>query len=233
MATHLDLEEQEQLDELKHFWKTYGNLITWVLIAVSGTFAAWNAYQYWDRSQSVQAVLMFDEVERSAVAGDLPRLERSISDMKEKFAGTSYAQQAVLLDAKVFFEKDKLDAAKASLVWVGEKSSDAGYSAIARLRLASLLISQKAYDDALKQLAGSFPKDFDALVADHKGDALSLQQKKSEAIAEYEKAYSLFDGQSEYRRLVEVKLIALGVDPLTDKNQAVNQISATPSGDKK
>jgi hypothetical protein len=29
MAKHLDLEEQEQLDQLKHFWKQYGNLITW------------------------------------------------------------------------------------------------------------------------------------------------------------------------------------------------------------
>ena len=36
MAAHLDLEEQEQLDELKHFWKTYGNLITWALIVVLG-----------------------------------------------------------------------------------------------------------------------------------------------------------------------------------------------------
>jgi hypothetical protein len=34
MAKHLDLEEQEQLDQLKHFWNQYGNLITWVLIAV-------------------------------------------------------------------------------------------------------------------------------------------------------------------------------------------------------
>jgi len=50
MAQHLDLEEQEQLDELKHFWKQYGNLITWALIAVLSAFAAWNGYQYWQRS---------------------------------------------------------------------------------------------------------------------------------------------------------------------------------------
>ena len=36
MASHLDLEEQEQLDQLKHFWKQYGNLITWVLVLVLG-----------------------------------------------------------------------------------------------------------------------------------------------------------------------------------------------------
>jgi predicted negative regulator of RcsB-dependent stress response len=34
MASHLDLEEQEQLDDLKHFWSKYGPLLTWMLIAV-------------------------------------------------------------------------------------------------------------------------------------------------------------------------------------------------------
>ena len=54
MANHLDLEEQEQLDQFKHFWKQYGNAITWVLIAVLGSFAAWNGYQWWNKRQAEQ-----------------------------------------------------------------------------------------------------------------------------------------------------------------------------------
>jgi hypothetical protein len=42
---------------------------------------------------------------------------------------------------------------------------------------------------------------------------LAAQGKKAEAKAEYQKAYKEFDERSEYRRLVEVKLNALGVDP--------------------
>jgi hypothetical protein len=42
---------------------------------------------------------------------------------------------------------------------------------------------------------------------------LQLQGKKAEAKAEYTKAYQGLDEQSEYRRLLEVKLTALGVDP--------------------
>ena len=99
MATHLDLEEQEQLDQLKHFWKQYGNLISGVLTAVLLAFAAWNGYQYWQRSQATQAAAMYDEVERAAQAGDMPRLERAASDMRDKFGGTTYAQQAALLSA--------------------------------------------------------------------------------------------------------------------------------------
>jgi predicted negative regulator of RcsB-dependent stress response len=213
MAKHLDLEEQEQLDEIKHFWKEYGNLITWVLIAVFGAIAAWNGYQYWQRTQAVQAAALYDEVERAAQAGDTARVERAFSDMKDKFGSTTYAQQAGMLAAKVLVEKGNTDAAKAALAWVAEKSSDEGYQAVARLRLAGVLAQAKAYDEALKQLSGDFPKSFDGLVADRRGDIYNLQGKKAEAKAQYIKAYKSSDERSEYRRLIEVKLSALGVDP--------------------
>ncbi|MBH2009724.1 MAG: tetratricopeptide repeat protein [Xanthomonadaceae bacterium] len=213
MAQHLDLEEQEQLDELKHFWKQYGNLITWALIVVLGAFAAWNGYQYWQRSQAAQASVMFDEIERAVQSGDTGRIDRALADMKERFGSTAYAQQAGLLAAKVHYDKGNADAARAALTWVADKAADPGYQAVAKLRLAGILLEKKAYDEALQQVSGAFPKDFSGLVADRRGDILMAQGKKTEAKAEYEKAYKALDERAEYRRLVEVKLNALGVDP--------------------
>jgi len=112
MAKALDLEEQEQLDQIKHFWKKYGNLISWVLIVVLGSYAAWNGYQYWQRDQAAKAAVLFDEVERAVTAGDVVRVERSFADMKEKFGGTQYAHQAALLAAKALQAKDKAEAAR-------------------------------------------------------------------------------------------------------------------------
>lgn len=213
MAQHLDLEEQEQLDELKHFWKQYGNLLTWALIVILGAFAAWNGYQYWQRSQAAQASVMYDEMDRAVKAGDMARIERALVDMKERFGSTTYAQQAGLLAAKAYYDKGNVDAARAALGWVAEKAADPGYQAVAKLRLAGILLEKKSYDEALQQLSGSFSKDFSALVADRRGDILLAQRKKAEAKAEYEKAYKAFDERAEYRRLVEFKLNALGVDP--------------------
>ena len=223
MANNLDLEEQEQLDQLKHFWKQYGNLITWALILVLGAFAGWNLYQRWQQSQASQAAALYDEVERVAKAGDVAKLDRAMSDMKDKFPGTTYAQQAALLSAKVYFEGGKIEQAKASLNWVAEKSPDEGYRAIARLRLAAVLMESKTYEDALKQLNGTFPVEFAALVADRKGDIFSLQGKRSEARAEYEKAFKTFGERADYRRLVEVKLNALGVNPREDGTVAATE----------
>lgn len=221
---HLDLEEQEQLDQLKHFWQQYGNLITWVLTGVLAAYAGWNLYQYWQRDQAVQAAAMYDEVERIARLKDTDKLERALGDMKDKFGATTYAVQAGLLAARVYSEAGKSDAAKGALAWVTEKSSDEGYQAIARLRLAALQIEAKEFDAALKQLSATFPAEFVALAADRRGDLYLAQDQKAQAVAEYRKAYQGLDAQNDYRRLVDVKLAALGVTPQAD---------AAPAGDKK
>jgi len=212
MANQLDLEEQEQLDQIKHFWKQYGNAITWLLIVVMGAFASWNFYNYWQRSQAQQAAALFDEVDRAVLASDAARMDRVFSDMKDKFGGTAYAQQAGLLVARQYITLEKPDAAKAALAWVAEQSSDTGYQALARLRLAAISMESNNFEEALKLLSMSYPASFEALVADRKGDVLVLQGDKAKAVTEYEKAYRLFDARTEYRRLVEVKLNALGVD---------------------
>jgi predicted negative regulator of RcsB-dependent stress response len=212
MAKHLDLEEQEQLDQLKHFWKQYGGLITWALIAILGAFAAWNGYQYWERSQSTQAAALFEEVEKAVRSGDVQKTERAFSDMKERFASTTYAHQAGLLAAKTFYAADKVDLAKSALTWVAQTSNDKGYASLAMLRLSAILIDAKAYDEALKLLSADVAPEFAALAADRRGDIYAIQEKKAEAKAEYQKAFLALDERAEYRRLVEVKLHALGGD---------------------
>ncbi|RYF31738.1 MAG: tetratricopeptide repeat protein [Comamonadaceae bacterium] len=213
MANHLDLEEQEQLDQLKHFWNTWGTLISSVLIVVAGSLAAWNGYQYWQNRQAGQAAALFDAVDVAARAGDQARVTQAFGDLKAKYAGTTQAAQAGLTLAKISVDAGNADAAKESLGWVAEHARDDGLKALAKLRLASVLMDQKNYDDALKQLAGSPPVEFEAVFADRKGDILVLQDKRAEAIAEYTKAYKAFEEGVEYRRLVEIKLGALGVAP--------------------
>ncbi|CAN7475220.1 tetratricopeptide repeat protein [Acidovorax sp. LjRoot129] len=213
MANHLDLEEQEQLDQLKHFWNTWGTLISSVLIVVAGSLAAWNGYQYWQNRQAGQAAALFDAVDVAARSGDQARVTQAFGDLKAKYAGTTQAAQAGLTLAKISVDAGNADAAKESLGWVAEHARDDGLKALAKLRLASVLMDQKNYDDALKQLAGSPPVEFEAVFADRKGDILVLQDKRAEAIAEYTKAYKAFEEGVEYRRLVEIKLGALGVAP--------------------
>ena len=213
MANHLDLEEQEQLDQLKHFWSTWGTLISSVLVVVFGSVAIWNGYQFWQNREALQAASLLDATENAVQVNDKKRLEQTFIDIRSKYAGTTQAGQAGLIVAKFEIEKGNLDAGQTALEWVAAHSSDEGYKTLAQLRLANLLIEKKSYDIALKNLSGKFPIEFDAIAADRKGDIFSLQNKKQEAILEYTRAYASLSDKAEYRRLLEVKLNALGVQP--------------------
>jgi len=210
MANHLDLEEQEQLDQLKHFWASYGNLITWTLIVVLGGFAAWNGWNYWQRSQANQAAALFDEIERASADKDMARVERALADMQGKFGRTGFAAQGALLAARSLFEADKVDSSKSALTWVIEKSPDASYQALARLRLAGLHIQSKAYDEAMTLLEAPVPAAYAALVSDRRGDVLMAQGKTEEAKSHYQKAWDGMATDNEYRQLVQFKLESLG-----------------------
>lgn len=229
MATPLDLQEQEQIDQLKAFWNQYGNLITWTLTLALAGFAAWNGWNWWQREQSVKASALYDELDRVAQAGDAERVARAFGDLKQRFPRTLQVQQGALLAAKVQADKGQADAALATLAWVADNAGEEEYRIVARLRAAGLLMDKKQYDEALKQLdaaAEGKVREFDALIADRRGDVLAAQGKTADAVAAYKKAWDAMDAKLEYRRLLDAKLTALGAAP----DAAAGAASAAASG---
>lgn len=213
MANELDLQEQEQLDELKAFWKQYGNAVTWVLTLALLGYAGWNGWGWWQRDQAARAGVMFEALDRAAQAGDAERTGRVFDDLKERFPRTAYAQQGGLLAAKVALARGQPEPAKAALAWVGEHAIEDEYRSIAHLRLAGVLLAAKQYEAALAQLGAVKAPEFAALAADRRGDVLLAQGKRDDARAAYAAAYQAMDEKLDYRRLVDAKLTALGAAP--------------------
>ena len=213
MATQLDLQEQEQIDALKAFWKQYGNLITWVLILVLGAYAAWNGWNWYQRDQSVKAAAMYDELDKAAQAGDAALVTQRFDDLKQRYARTAYAEKGGLLAARVQAERQQTDAARASLQWVADNAAEDEYRAIARLRLAGLLLDAGQHDEALRQVDAVKDAAFAALAADRRGDVLLAMGRRDEAQAAYQAAWQAMADDVEYRRLIDAKLTALGAAP--------------------
>jgi predicted negative regulator of RcsB-dependent stress response len=220
MASHLDLEEQEQLDSVKRFWSQYGNLVVGVLIVALASFSAWNGWNWWQRDQSVKAAAMFDELSRAAQAGDAERTGRIFTDLKDRYGRTAFAEQGGLLNARVQADAGQVDAAKAALEWVGANATEMEYQTVAHLRLAGLLLDAKQYDEALKQLQAATAPGFEGLVDDRRGDVLFAQGKPDEAKAAYQKSWQAMDPKLDYRRLVEAKLVSLGSPPAADGSKS-------------
>jgi predicted negative regulator of RcsB-dependent stress response len=215
MATHLDLQEQEQLEELKAFWNQYGNLVTWVVVVALAALAAWTFWQRHQHDQAVEAAVLFHEMDVAQQADDVKKASQVMADMTHKYGRTEYAAQAALIAAKMQQEHQETDAARASLQWVLDHSDDPSYQAVARLRLAGLLIEQHQLDAAKAMLEATWKPGFKALADDRRGDILQLQNRPQEAIAAYREAWSALGDDVQYRQLIAAKLAALGAAPQT------------------
>lgn len=214
MATHLDLEEQEQLDQFKHFWSRWGNLITGLITVVLVIYASWNGWNYWQQRQATQAAVLYDTFEKSVRGKDDALMARSLSDLQDQFARTTAAQQASLLAARIHVDRANLGEAEKALRWVIELNKDPGFVALARLRLSALEIERKNLPKAQEWVQGQKPPaGFQALFDDRLGDIAMLQMKNEEAKNHFLAAWKGMEETNEYRRLIEVKLASLGVNP--------------------
>ena len=214
-----DLEEQEQIASFKAFWSKYGNLITWVLIIALGSYAAWNFWTSRQRTMSVEASALYDELQVSLGANDNAKVQRIAGDIREKYENTAYSRMSALAAAKTAFDANDLKTAKAHLQWVVDNGNDE-YQAIAKLRLAGVLLDEKAFDEALKLLDSKFLPQFAAEVNDRKGDVLVAQNKLAEARQAYVAALAAMDQKNPGRQLVQVKLEAIGGTVPEDKKAA-------------
>ncbi len=205
-----DLEEQEQIDALKAWWKANGRLVVAVVIAgcvAAGAATAWQSYK---RGKTGEAAQLYMGLEKAVRANDLKGIRETSGPLMDTYGSTPYAPMAALVAAKANYDAGDAASATAQLQWVVDHSRDEDTVAIARLRLAGVQLDQKKYDDALKLLDASHAPAFDGLYADRKGDVYVAQDKKAEARAAYKQAIDKLPAEGSYRAVVEIKLDALG-----------------------
>jgi predicted negative regulator of RcsB-dependent stress response len=207
----LDLEEQEQLAELKAWWTQYGSLITAAITAAAIAFAGWQGWRWYERSQASQAGVLFDTLARAAQAGDAKALRDADGALLENYPRTLYASMAALAAARFYFDRNDLKNAKAQLQWVLEQGRTDEFRDLARLRLAAVLLDEKAYDEALKLLDEKHGAAFDAEYAAAKGDVLVAKSQAEPARAAYRLALEKSgSANNAFRESVRMRLEALG-----------------------
>ncbi|MEM5343220.1 tetratricopeptide repeat protein [Paraburkholderia azotifigens] len=203
-------DEQESLESLKAWWAQWGNGVTWIVLVALVAAAGWNGWNYWQRHQAAEAAVLYDQVQQATAGTDKATITRVSADMEDKFSGTAYAQMTALAAAKALYAAGDEPGAKAQLQWAIDHAKDDEFKQIAKLRLASLLLDEKAYDAGLALL--NDPSDaFKGVVADRRGDLLAAQGKRDDARTAYKLALdSLPKNDASARQLIQFKLDALG-----------------------
>ncbi|MDR2112163.1 MAG: tetratricopeptide repeat protein [Candidatus Accumulibacter sp.] len=191
MATY-DLEEQEQIAEIKAWWKQYGARLVNTATVVVLIVLAWQGWNWYQRSQAAQASAIYGALQKAVEDGDTQQIKAASGELLEKFNGTPYAVLGALTSAKAMIEAGDAPTAKAQLLWAAEHAKDE-LRDLARLRAAAVLLDDKAYEQALAQLEGARGAAFDIRFQDMRGDILAAQGKKPEAVSAYQTALTRLD----------------------------------------
>lgn len=208
---NLDLEEQEQLAELKVWWKMYGTLLLTAVLVGAMAVAGWYGWGAWQLKRSAEASDLYESLAKAVQAGDTKAVREANGALLERFGGTRYASLGALLAAKYYFDRSDLKAARAQLESVVERGDAEELKDLARLRLANVLLDEKAYDEALKVLEAAHGRVFDAQFAVARGDVLMAKNQRVEAKAAYKLALEKSDPKSvAFRDAVNLRLDALG-----------------------
>ena len=204
-----DLEEQDQLDAFKTWWKVNGSKVTNAVIALALAYAAYQGWNIYQSNQALQASSKYDMLV-SGEAKDLKTIQSISGEIMDKYSSTPYAGRAAVMVAKANLEANDSKSAKAQYEWAIKNAKEDAIKAVASLQLAALLLVEKQYDQALSILEANKVAGYEGLVADLKGDVLVAQGKKDLAKKSYEDALKHFESNSRFAGFTKNKLEALG-----------------------
>lgn len=205
-----DLEEQEQLETFKAWWKQHGWLVILAVTVAVVSVAAFQGWRYYQHSRALQAAALYDALKNAERDNNGKRVREIAAQLEGGYASTTYAVAGALASAKAGFDALDLPHAKAQLAWAMEHAKEAEMRDVARLRLAAVLLDEKNYAEALKLLDAKPADSLSSLYADLRGDVLVAQGKLAEARNAYQLALDKSDAKSPYRGVIQLKIDTLG-----------------------
>lgn len=205
-----DLEEQDQIDDLKAWWARYGGTVTLALVLGCLVVAGIQGWRWYAGKRAEDASVLYTAVSEAARTKDATKARDAIAQLADRYARTGYAPRGALLYAKMLYDAGDRNGARTQYAWVVEHADEEELKAIARYRLAQVQIDERQFDAALATLDAKHPASFDGMFADLRGDALAAAGRATDARAAYQNALAKLDPKSPYRNYVQLKHDALG-----------------------
>ena len=99
-----DLEEQEQIDELKAWWARHGNRVASAVIAICVAYLGWQGWRWYQGGHLDAASALYSAVQDAARNDNGAKAKEAMAQLTDRYASTPYAPRAALLDAKILWD---------------------------------------------------------------------------------------------------------------------------------
>ena len=205
MAAHL--EEQQELDNFKYFWKSTGRWLFALLIAAALGYLGYTMYKSHKASQSQEAAEVLAKiVDKMQAKASQAEVNADLTNLQQNYPDSIAAAQATLMAAATEYDARRYDVAEGHLNWVLQNQKAPLVQALAAQRLGIVLLQQKKYDAAIAALNTKVEADFEPLLLEAKGDVYAAQNKTKEAAQSYQQALEKLPKDAIERELLQMKL---------------------------
>lgn len=205
MAAHL--EEQQELDNFKYFWKSTGRWLFALLIAAALGYLGYTMYKSHKASQSQEAAEVLAKiVDKMQAKASQAEVNADLTNLQQNYPDSIAAAQATLMAAATEYDARRYDVAEGHLNWVLKNQKAPLVQALAAQRLGIVLLQQKKYDAAIAALNTKVEADFEPLLLEAKGDVYAAQNKTKEAVQSYQQALEKLPKEAIERELLQMKL---------------------------
>ena len=205
MAAHL--EEQQELDNFKYFWKSTGRWLFALLIAAALGYLGYTMYKSHKASQSQEAAEVLAKiVDKMQAKASQAEVNADLTNLQQNYPDSIAAAQATLMAAATEYDARRYDVAEGHLNWVLKNQKAPLVQALAAQRLGIVLLQQKKYDAAIAALNTKVEADFEPLLLEAIGDVYAAQNKTKEAAQSYQQALEKLPKDAIERELLQMKL---------------------------
>lgn len=205
MAAHL--EEQQELDNFKYFWKSTGRWLFALLMAAALGYLGYTIYKSHKVSKSQEAAEVLAKiVDKMQAKASQAEVNAELANLQQNYPDSIAAAQATLMAAATEYDARRYDVAEGHLNWVLQNQKAPLVQALAAQRLGIVLLQQKKYDAAIAALNTKVEADFEPLLLEAKGDVYAAQNKTKEAAQSYQQALEKLPKDAIERELLQMKL---------------------------
>lgn len=197
------IEEEQEINQLKDWWKENGKTIIVAFILGVGGMFGWRYWQAHQAEQIAQASAQYDALINS-VQQDEQAKKANIEQFVQANSKTAYAVFALLDEAKKATEKQDFSAAEANLNQALTQSQDEVLTSIVALRLSAVQFQLGQLDNALTTLNQVKGESFNARKAILTGDIQIAKGDKVAAKKSFEQAQQ--SGSQLEQQMAKMKL---------------------------